>query len=120
MQKKKEVKKTPSKKDKARAGEFWSVNNSRTKGHKGLITKRKKSGDIDYVSVTHSKKTQKRKNKKLIENPDSKDIRTAYVLPKLQHGKIKDLGKKHSDMKIKNKTDKSIIRKIKAKGKKKK
>ena len=112
-------KKTVSKKETARAGEFWSVNNSKTKGHKGLITKRKKNNKIEYITVTHSKITQKRKNKKLVKNPDPSDNRQAYVLPKLQKGKIKDLGKKHPEMKIKNKTDKAIVRKIKAKSKKK-
>lgn len=108
------------KKDEARAGEFWSVNNKKTAGHPGQITKRTKHDNVEYIVTTHSKKTFNRTNIKLVENPNEEDPRTAYVVPRLQRGKIKDLGKKHPEMKIKNTTDKAVIRHIKKQGKKKK
>lgn len=102
----------------ARAGEFWSVNTKREKGHKGLIAKRKSNGNIEVIISTHSQYTRGRKNIKLQENPQANDFRDSYVLSKLSHTNIKHLGKHHPEMKIKNKTDKSIVRKIKSKNKK--
>lgn len=107
-------------KEEARAGEFWSVNNKRTAGHPAQITKRTKNNKVEYIATTHSKKTFNRSNIKLIENPDKQDVRPAYVLPRVQKGKIKDLGKNHPEMKIKNPTDKAVVRHIKKQGRKKK
>lgn len=108
------------KKSKARAGEFWSVNSKETLGHKGLITKRKKSGKVEVITTTHSPYTRGKKNAKLQENPQKEDKRTAYAVKKVHKLKVKQLGKKQPDMKIKNKTDKAIIRNIKNQDKRKK
>lgn len=107
------------KKQDARAGEFWSINNAKARGHKSIITKRKKADVIEYVSTTHTEKPKhKRKNVRLTQNPQPDDNRIAYVVPYVQKAPINDLGKYHPDMVVKNKTDKSIIRKIKSKNKK--
>ena len=50
-----------AKRDLSRSGEIWSINNAKTRGHKGLINRRK-NGKIDYVSFTHSPFTQRTKN----------------------------------------------------------
>lgn len=103
----------------ARAGEFWSVNNSRTRGHKSLITKRRKSGVIEHIPITHTRKARHyRANIRLLQNPQEDDVRPAYILSRVQYGQIKELGKYHPSMRIKNKTDKSIIRKVKSRNKK--
>lgn len=103
----------------ARAGEFWSVNSKETMGHKGVITKKRKSGKVDVITTTHSKYTKGRKNIKLQENPQKSDKRAAYVVNKVHKVNAKQLGKKQPDMTIKNKTDKAVIRKIKSNAKKK-
>lgn len=104
-----------SKRNQVRAGEFWSVNTKKINGHKGEIGKRKKNGSIDVVVLTHAKRTFGKKNIPLQENPQPNDIKPAYVVKNLQHANVKDLGKRHSDIKITNPIDKSIIRKIKSK-----
>lgn len=96
----------------ARAGEFWTINDGKTRGHKSLITTRK-DNDINHIPITHSPTTRKMKNIKLQENPDKHDKRDSYILPKTQKSTIKDLGKKQAGMKISNPTDKSVIRHIK-------
>lgn len=98
-------------KNNARAGEAWSINNKRIRGHIGRIAKRKK--DTAYVVVTtHSAKTHKRKNLPLKNNLNKKDSRDAYVLKKAEKVKIKNLGKFHPDMIVNNSVDKSIFRHI--------
>ena len=117
--KKTTVKKTVAKRNSARAGEFWSVNTKKIRGHKSNITKRKKNM-VDVIPITHSKYTRGRKNAKLNENPQNGDSRTAYAVKKVYRVRVKDLGKKQQGMKISNKTDKAIMRNIKKQGKKKK
>jgi len=97
----------------AKAGEFWSINDSRTRGHKSLITKSQKNGKINHIPITHAPKTRNMKNIPLKENPQRGNKTQAYAIPKKQTTKAKFLGKKQNDMRIKNKTDKSIFRKIK-------
>ena len=104
-----------SKKNKARAGEFWSVNSKKINGHKSEIAKRKKNGSVDVVVLTHAKRTFGKKNIPLQENPQPNDNKPAYVVKNVQRATINDLGKQHSDIKITNPIDKSIIRKIKSK-----
>lgn len=104
-----------SKKNSVRAGEFWSVNTKKINGHKSEIGKRKKNGSIDVVVLTHAKRTFGKKNIPLQENPQPNDSKPAYVVKNVQHATINDLGKQHSDIKITNPIDKSIIRKIKSK-----
>lgn len=102
--------KPQSKRANARAGEFWTVNNKEIRGHKAEILKRKKNGKVEVAMITHS---SKHGNIKLQENPQPKDTKSAYVVRQKKKTTINKLGKKHPDMKIKNKTDKAVIRKIK-------
>lgn len=103
-----------SKKD-ARAGEFWSVNDAKTRGHKSLIVKRRKDNTIMHIPSTHKDITRNMRNIRLIENPDSTDVSPAYILPRTQITKINNLGKYHPNMKIINTTDKAVVRNIKKK-----
>lgn len=107
------------KKSKVRAGEIWSVNDPFGRGHPSIITKNK-GNYIEHISITHSPKTRKMKNVKLNKNPDPKDERTAFILPKIARTSKSKLGKRKDNMKIVDKKDKSIIRHIKSKNKKKK
>lgn len=106
------------------SGEFWSVNDAKTRGHKSLITsvtkKDRKQGNFKHLPVTHAKTTRQKKNIKLTDKPDpnDKDTRASHILSKTQKAKIDNLGKKQNNMKIKNPIDKSIIRNIKKKAKK--
>lgn len=103
----------------ARAGEFWSINNKQAKGHKGLITKRKNGKNVEYIQTTHKPpKGTSKKFVKLQENPQKDDKRDAYISKKVHKTTVNKLGKQHREMKVKNKTDKSIIRKIKSNNKK--
>lgn len=102
-----------SRKNSVRAGDTWTINDSKTRGHKSSITKRK--GDtVEHIPRTHSAEVKRYgyKNHKLQENPQKNDKRDCYILPKVQTSKIKDLGKKH-DEPIKNAVDKSVIRHMK-------
>lgn len=99
-----------SKKSKARAGEIWTVNNKEIKGHKSQILRRKKNGKVEVAMITHSNKYG---NIKLQENPQPNDKKNAYVVKHKKRTTVQKLGKKHPEMKIKNKTDKSVLRKIK-------
>lgn len=111
--KKTTVKKTVAKRNSARAGEFWTVNDAKTRGHKALLTKRTKKGVVYHIPTTHSPQTRKMKNIPLRKNPQKNKKEKAYVLPKLQKTRVKHLGKKQSNMKIRNKHDKAVVRKIK-------
>ena len=101
----------------ARAGEFWNINNKVTRGHKSLLTKRFKD-DIEYIPTTHAPFYKRRRNKKLFENPEPNDVQDSYIVPKVHKGIINNLGKYHPDMRIKNATDKSVVRNIKKRHKK--
>lgn len=101
-----------------RAGEFWSINDAKTRGHKSQITKQKGS-KVEHIPITHSPTTRNMKNIKLKENPQPTDKRESYAVPKVQTSSTKYIGKKQPDMKIRNATDKSIMRHIKKEHKKK-
>lgn len=107
------------KKKKIRAGEFWSINDINTRGHKSLITGRTKSGKVEHLPITHSPTTRNQRNIKLNENPQKSDKRNSYILPKVQTSNPKYLGKKQEDMQIKNSADKSTVRHIKKQHKRK-
>ena len=96
----------------ARAGEFYSINTKRIRGHKGLIGRRH-NDNIEVIVFTHSKYTRGRKNIRLQDNPQINDKEPSYVLRQKEFAKTSNLGKKHSNMKITNSIDKSIIRNIK-------
>jgi len=92
-------------------GHFYSINNKRIKGHKGRIVNVKKN-KVKAVVVTHAPRTRGRKNIRLKENPNKKDSSTAYVLKTPQYASVKEVGTHRKDMKVSNKQDKSLFRKI--------
>ncbi len=109
-----------SKKDSVRAGDTWTINDARTRGHKSSITKRK-GDEVEHVPRTHVSEIPRLgyKNNKLQENPQKDDKSDCYLLPEVQTSKVKNLGKKH-DEPIKNPIDKSVLRHTKKMHKKKK
>lgn len=52
------------------------------------------------------------RNQKLIENPESGKTEASYILKKVQKSNEKSLGKKQNNIKIKNTTDKSVVKNI--------
>lgn len=102
----------------ARASETWSINDSKTRGHKSTITK-VKHDEIRHIPRTHTPITRKMKNIELNENPQKNDKRKAYILPKVQKTTPKFLGKRHKNEDIKNPIDKSVLRQLKKQDKKK-
>lgn len=104
---------------KIKSGEWRRVHDKNTKGHKSLITKVKKGGVVEHIPATHAPTTRNQRNIKLRENPQKGHSETAYVLPRVQKTTRKFVGKKQEDMQIKNATDKSVIRHIKNKSKRK-
>ena len=102
-----------SKKKSARAGEMWAINTKSAKGHSGPITKKKHNGIMEAHTVTHHKKTAGKKNIKLVENPNPKDKKTSYIVKKKHKLTSKQLGKKQTNMQIKNTTDKAVVRHLK-------
>ncbi|MBQ8425662.1 MAG: hypothetical protein IJX17_06535 [Clostridia bacterium] len=116
--------KEKSKKYNAKAGEIWYVNDKKTKGHKSIITKRRKSNYemVEHIPITHSRKTNNIKNIKLQENPEknNKSKKASRVMPIVQKTHYSNLGSKRDDVIIINPNDKAIIRHIKKKSKKNK
>ncbi len=110
------------KRKQVKAGEFLSINDVRTRGHKSLIVsankKERKKETFKHLPITHSPTTRRLKNISLIENPEGVDEQS-YILPKVQKSRLSDdvLGKKHPNTKIKNSIDKSIVRNVKKKSK---
>ena len=115
----KKVKITNSTKRPIRAGESATIKTKRASGHKGIITKRRKTGKIDAFTITHSPFTRGRKNIPLEVNPQSTDSRKSYLVKNVHHVSDKYIGKKQPDIKIKNPTDKSKLRKLKTNAKRK-
>ena len=114
--------KPKSKKYYAKAGEVWHVNDKKTRGHKSLITKRRKSDYemVEHIPITHDDETRKKRNILLSENPEKeKKDEPCYSLPKVQKTHYSKLGKKRDDIRITNPNDKAIIRQIKKKSKQK-
>lgn len=105
--------KPTTKKKNARAGEMWAINTKSAKGHSGPITKKKHNGIMEAHTVTHHKKTAGKKNIKLVENPNPKDKKTSYIVKKKHKLTSKQLGKKQTNMQIKNTTDKAVVRHLK-------
>lgn len=103
----------------ARAGETWSINDKKTRGHKSTLTKVGRY-EVSHIPRTHTPVTRNKKNIELRENPQKNDKRKAYILSKVQKTKSKYLGKKQKDEDIKNPVDKSVIRHLKKQDKKKK
>ena len=103
----------------ARPGETWTINDKLTRGHKSTIT-RVKGEVVSHIPRSHAPKTRGVKNIRLQENPQKGDSRDAFVLPKVQKTKRKNLGKQQFGQDIKNATDKSVIRHLKKVDKKRK
>ena len=101
-----------------RPGETWSINDSKTRGHKSTIT-RVKNGIVHHVPRTHSPITRNKHNIPLQENPNPYDSRQSYVIPQVQRTEYKNIGKKQENQNINNSIDKSIIRHLKNVDKKK-
>ena len=110
MKKKEQIRKQ------VKAGEIWSINDGKTRGHKSRITKNK-TDVVEHIPITHSPETRRMKNIPLQENPNPQDDRRSYVLPKIQVSQKKYLGRNHPELRIINPTDKSVLRYIKKKGK---
>lgn len=102
----------------ARAGQFWTINNRAAAGHKGRLSKINKKGKFKAVVVTHhpSVKIPGRRRFRTIQlnkNPNKNDTQNAYALPYSVRGNVnKHLGTRHPEMKVVDKRDKSIFRKI--------
>ena len=109
--KKNKQKTTPQKRKEVRAGEIWVINDIRTRGHKSRIT-RSKDEVVEHIPITHSPETRRIKNIPLKSNPNPKDDKQAYILPKVQVSEKKYLGRKHPEYVIKNPIDKSVVRHI--------
>ncbi len=120
MDKRQQAKKNQERKLKRiRAGETWSINDVRTRGHKATITK-VKNDEVRHIPRTHQPITRRMKNIQLQENPQKSDKRKTYILPKVQKTSFKYLGKKQKGEDIKNPVDKSIIRHLKKQDRKNK
>lgn len=95
-----------------RPGETWSINDSKTRGHKSTITD-VKNGVVHHIPRTHSPVTRNEHNIPLQVNPDPNDSRQSYVVSKVQRTDYKNIGKKQQNQDIKNPIDKSLIRHLK-------
>lgn len=101
---------------KIQRGQFYNINTKEVGGHKGRIVSVKKN-KVKAVVVTHSDyvKQNKGSDKKTLllkNNPNPLDKKPSYVHRKPKYAKIKNVGKHHPEMKVKNKHDKSLFRKI--------
>ena len=98
-------------KPKARAGQFWTIDNKLFRGHKGRISKIKKN-TVEAVCVTSSKKSFGRSNIKLKQNPDPNSKKESFVMKRPMEAEVKHLGTFRPEMKVRNKTDKAIFRNV--------
>lgn len=102
-----------NKKKIAHRGEFWSINDNRTRGHKSFIVKGNKYRDyVLHLPITHSDTTRNMYNKRLIDNPQFNKSDYSYILTRIERTHESKLGKKHNDIQIKNTTDKAVVRNI--------
>ena len=109
-----------NKKKIAHRGEFWTINDKRTRGHKSYIVKGNRNREyVLHLPITHKDRTRNMKNKKLVNNPELNKYDDSYILPKVQKSSERSLGKKQKNVKIKNTTDKSVVRNIIKRNKKK-
>ncbi len=93
-------------------GHFYSVNSIRARGHKGEVTKKNKNGRIETVVITHAEFTRGQRNIPLEENPEQGKSDKAYIVREKEVVTANQLGKHHSNVKVKNKVDKSKIRHV--------
>ncbi len=95
-------------------GQIRPVNNKETRGHNGYLITKNGSGEnaeFGYVSLTHSEITKKRRNVKLLQNPNPNDTTTSYAVNKAKHAKANELGDQKTGWRF-NKKDKKTIKKI--------
>ena len=104
--------KLENKKEIFRSGNFYSINTKRAKGHKGQLRELNKNGTAKGIIVTHAPYTRGKQKIQFCQNPQSGDNRKAYVVSKPEKINVKQLGKHHPDMKVKNSNDKAKIRNI--------
>lgn len=113
-----------SKLSRIHGGEIYAINDKRTSGHGSILCKPtkkdRKTDKLKHIPITHSSKTRKMSNIPLVENPQSGRNEQSYVLPKIQKSNGNKLGANKRNMKIKNTTDKAVVRHIKKQSKKKK
>ena len=83
-----------------RPGETWSINDSRTRGHKSTITDIK-NGIVHHVPRTHSPVTRNQHNIPLQENPDPNDDSPSFIISKVQRTAYNNVGKKQENQDIK-------------------
>lgn len=102
-------------------GQIRPVNNKETRGHNGYLITKSGSGEnaeFGYVSLTHSEITKKRKNVKLLQNPNPNDTKTSYAVNKAKNAKANELGDRKNGWRL-NKKDKKTLKRIFNKKKKK-
>lgn len=104
----------------ARRGEVWSINDRQTRGHNALILKGNKNRDSVYhLPITHATRTSHRKNQKLTSNVAIGGDGDSHILKKVVKSHEKSLGRKNESLKIRNSVDKSIVRNIEKRNKRK-
>lgn len=97
----------------AKRGEFWAINDKRTRGHKSYIVQGNKKHDfVLHLPITHKPKTRNMRNKRLKQNPEVNKNEPSYILPKVQKSYDMHLGRKQNNMRIKNTNDKALVRNI--------
>ena len=103
----------------AKRGEVWSINDRNTRGHNSYIVKGNKNrSTVSHLPITHAPYTRRRKNVPLRKNPSCSDFSQSYVLSKIQVSNEKHLGRKNESLVIKDPVDKSVIRNIEKRNKK--
>ena len=73
--------------------EFRKKNTKDGRGHPTYIY-RERGNQYDYLSLTHSERTEGEKNIPLKKNPNPKDRRKAYVRPKVETAHVSSFGKR--------------------------
>lgn len=101
------------------AGDCRRIHDKRTRGHKSLLTQVYKDGKVQHLPITHAPETRHEKNILLQENPQEGKTEDSYILSKVQTTERKYVGKKQSDVCVKNPVDKSVIRHLKKQSKRK-
>ena len=103
----------------ANRGEYWTINDKRTRGHTSFIVRgNRKRKRILHLPLTHTNRTRRINNQRLLQNPNPFDLdefnnlRDSYILTKIQSSSENSLGLRRKNFKIKNTIDNSIVRKI--------
>jgi hypothetical protein len=73
--------------------EFRKKNTKDGRGHPTYIY-RERGNQYDYLSLTHSERTEGEKNIPLKKNPNPKDRRKAHVRPKVETAHVSSFGKR--------------------------